>query len=129
MKNIKIIKIKELKAHEKTDRANLLKVEQKIKQANCFTCPIIVDNKNHIILDGHHRVKILKSLGYQKIPAFLVNYQDKQIKVLSRRKDIKINKEIIVKNTLAKKLFPYKTSKHLIPNRPKDLKINFKKLL
>ena len=94
-----------------------------------FTEPIIVDRHHLIILDGHHRVAILKKLGYQKIPAYLVDYLNKNIKVISRRKNLPIKKETIIYNSLLGKLLPYKTSKHLIPNRPKNLNINLTKLL
>lgn len=126
---IKIIEIKNLKAHERTDRINLERVRAKIKQAKYFTCPIIVDKNNFIILDGHHRTLALTKLGFTKIPVLMVNYCDKKIRVFSRRENYKITKEIIIKNALASKLLPKKTSKHLIPNRPKNFKINLEKLL
>ena len=126
---IKLIEIKKLKNHEKTDQKNLLKVKQLIFKNKYFTNPIIVDRKTLVILDGHHRTEILKILGYKKIPALLVDYNDKRIKVFSRRSRIKINKQKIIKRALTKKLFPYKTSKHLIPNRPANLKIKLTKLV
>jgi len=125
---IKIITIKKLKAHEKTDGINFAKVKKAIRQKGYFTKPIIVDDKNFIILDGHHRTKALLNLGYKKIPALLVDYQNPKIKVVGRRKNIKINKRIVIKNALAKKLFPYKTSKHLVPNRPAKFEIKLEKL-
>lgn len=129
MKNIKIIPIKKLKSHEKTDRKNLMKVRQKIFNSDFFTEPIIVERNNFVILDGHHRTEILKNSGFSKIPTYLVNYRDKKIKVSSRRNKITISKEKIIQRALNNKPYPYKTSRHFIPNRPKGLKIELKKLL
>ena len=126
---IKLLKIEKLKAHEKTNKQNLLRVKKKILAAAYFSRPIVVDKKTLVILDGHHRTKILKQIGCGKIPAYLVNYQNPKIRLSSRRPNFKITKTAIIKNALAGKLFPYKTSKHLLPQRPKNLKIKLEKLI
>ena len=128
MNRIKLLPIEYLKPHEKVNPRNLAKVKAEIMSADCFTEPIVVDRRHYIILDGHHRTKILKSLGYSKIPVLLVDYLDEKIKVVSRRKNRPVKKESIIYNALLGKLFPYKTSRHLIPNRPKHFKINLNKL-
>jgi len=124
-----LINIKKLKAHEKTDKRNLTRVKNILYQAKYFTQPIIVEYKNFVILDGHHRAKALKNMGYGKIPAYLVDYQNKNIKVISRRPNIMLSKENIIQRALSGKPYPYKTSKHLIPHRPKNLKIKLEKLI
>jgi len=85
--------------------------------------PVIVDKEHRIILDGHHRVLALRALGYKKIPAILVNYRDNKILVISRKKRIKISKQIIIDKVLQNKVFPCKTSKHFIPHRLKNINI------
>jgi hypothetical protein len=40
--------------------------------------PIIIDNKHKIVLDGHHRLNILKYLGCSKIAAYSVDYLDNE---------------------------------------------------
>ncbi|MDP1845287.1 MAG: ParB N-terminal domain-containing protein [Candidatus Moranbacteria bacterium] len=121
MKKIQIISIKKLKPHEKTNRINLKKIKFQLRKEGRLINPIIVDRDNLIILDGHHRVRALAELGYKKIAAYLVDYSSERIKVLPRRPGIKISKEIIIKKAQAGKVFPHKTSKHLIPDRPKNI--------
>lgn len=121
MDKIQIIPIKKLKPHEKTNRINLKKIKCRLCEEGQLINPVIVDRDNLIILDGHHRVSALAELGYKKIAAYLVDYSSERIKVLPRRSNIKISKEIIIKKAQAGEVFPYKTSKHLIPNRPKNI--------
>lgn len=120
---IRYLKINKLLPHEKTHKRNLAKVKRKIIARGYLKYPVVVEKKHKIILDGHHRTKALFELGYKKIPALLVNYSDSKIKVVSRRKNIKINKQIIVEKVLQNKVFPNKTSKHFIPNRSKNINI------
>jgi hypothetical protein len=118
---IRYLKIAELRPHEKTSQKNLAAVKQKILTRGYIKNPVVVDKSHNIILDGHHRVKALSELGYKKIPVLLVDYQGGKIIVVSRRKQIKISKQLIIKKVLSGSLFPYKTSKHLIPHRPKNI--------
>ena len=57
MSEIKIIAIKKLRAHEKVNKSNLNKVKKSILKVGYINNPIIVDQNNFIILDGHHRTK------------------------------------------------------------------------
>ena len=44
--------------------------------------PIIVDKESGVVLDGHHRRNILKTLGYSKISSHQVQYmEDDKIRV------------------------------------------------
>ena len=128
MKNIKLISIKELKPHEKINKKNLEKIKNIIKSTANLKNPIIVDKHNLVILDGHHRTRALLDLGYKKIAVQLVDYYDSKIKVLGRRKNIKVTKGKIIDRALLGKLFPEKTSKHLVPQRVKGLGIDLGKL-
>jgi hypothetical protein len=88
--------------------------------------PVVVDQENFIILDGHHRVAALKQIGADKIPVYLVDYQNKNIRVTLRRKEFVFDdiKQAVINYCLQGKIFPSKTTRHLIKNRPKN--INFK---
>ena len=128
MNKIKLILISKLKPHEETIPENLEKIKNEIYEKGYLANPVIVDQKNLIILYGHHRVKALELLGYKKVPAYLVDYYAKEIKVLPRRPKISISKEIIIAKALAGEVFPHKTTKHLIPGRPKSLNVPLEKL-
>jgi hypothetical protein len=128
MGEIKIVSISDLRPHEEIIPENLEKVKDKIEKNGYLINPVIVDESSMVILDGHHRVRALGILGYSKIPAYVVNYSDKGIRVIQRRPEIPISKEIIVEKALAGEVFPCKTSKHVIPGRPMKVNIPLEKL-
>lgn len=120
MKNIKLIKIDKLVCHEKINKKRLDKLLVRIQKDQKLRKPIVVDEKTLMILDGHHRYSVFKELGYKKIPCLLVNYLDSGVKLSFRRKYIKdkILKEAVLNMVKNKKLFPYKTTKHILSKRP-----------
>lgn len=129
MKKIRIISIKKLRVHERINRQNLRKIKQTLIAAGQFTKPIVVDDKYFVILDGHHRTQALKDFGLNKIPAYLVDYYNKKIKLTTRRKKIKVSKQDIINRALNRKPYPCKTSKHDIPGQPIKLNIKLCKLI
>lgn len=124
IKKVIFIPIKKIRQHEEIILQNLKKVKKQIKKANIFKTPIIVDKKTLIVLDGHHRLNSCKQLNLNKIPCILVDYlNDSKIKVVSRRKNILVNKKVVIERGLNDRLFPPKTTKHYIPYRITKLKI------
>ena len=81
-----LMSISKLKRHEAIDPKRLLELMAQIKNDGYLKNPIVVDKDSLVILDGHHRLKALKTLGYQKIPTFLVDYQSGRVRVYLRRK-------------------------------------------
>jgi len=73
------VNIERLKPHEQTDPYRLREIIRQLTRDGYQKDPIIVDDKHLIILDGHHRVSALKTLGYSKILAHKVNYGDENI--------------------------------------------------
>jgi len=61
----------------------LRQLTQSIKKSGCLNHPIIVDAESHLVLDGVHRVAVLKMLGCKRVPACLVDYKSPAIKVFS----------------------------------------------
>ncbi|MCC6034144.1 MAG: ParB N-terminal domain-containing protein [Desulfurococcaceae archaeon] len=72
-----IININDLTPHEDIDLVHFRQVLKDL-YLNKVVKPIIIDEKRSIIIDGHHRVKALKTLGVYFIPAFIASY-DKHI--------------------------------------------------
>ncbi len=132
MKNkISFIEINKLKSHEMVCLKRLKQVKDDLLIKGYIKNPVVIDRKNNIILDGHHRVAALKQLGANKIPAYLVDYQNKNIGVTLRRKEFyfKDIKQAVIDYCLQGKIFPSKTTKHLIKNRPKNINIKISQLL
>lgn len=126
---IKIIKNSLLKPHERTRETHAKGLLKQIVADGMLKNPIVVDKKSGVILDGHHRFWVMENLGLTRIAAYLVNYQDKKIKVVPWRKGEKITKEQVIQAGIMEKLLRPKTSKHLISNRPKRINILLNKLI
>ena len=113
------------------DKKRLSFLLERIKKDKYLKNPVVVEDKHLIILDGHHRVKALKHLRAKKIPAFLVNYKNDDIRVFLRKKLLltKLIKNIVIENSLNSKLFTSKTTRHLIRNRPRNINVKINQLL
>jgi len=119
-----IIPIKSVRIHEKTT-PKLGKLLTQIKQDG-YVIPVVVDRKYHVLLDGHHRYAALKKLGYKKIPAYLVDYS--KVKVVTRRQNVEITREIVIKRALSSKPFPPKTTRHIYSKKWRTVHVALEKL-
>lgn len=131
MKNgVVLIDIGKLKLHEAIDKRRLLELMAAIKNDGYLRNPIVVDQDSLVILDGHHRLEVLKALGYQKIPVFLVDYQSDQVKVFLRRKEMimRLIKEAVIDRGENSQKFPHKTTRHLLPFRPRNINVRLRRL-
>lgn len=123
-----IVSLKKLKEHEEIIPERFEKLKNEILSNGLLKEPIIVDKNTNIILDGHHRFNILRSLGYSKIAVQYVDYNDPKIIVDSWDGSEKQTKESVIEKVNKGEKFPPKTTKHIIPNRLKDLMISLDKL-
>ncbi len=126
---VKLFKINQLKPHEQTSPNRLKKVSAFLHKARKFTYPIVVDLKSKVVLDGHHRMQVVKQSGCSLIPVLLVNYQSSKITVTSRRKNFAVSKKIIINRALNRQLFPLKTTKHHFNFKLPKINISLKQLI
>jgi len=120
---IKNIEIKLLKPHEEICPVHLRNLQNEIKKDGRVRDPIIVDRNTMVILDGHHRYNVLRSLAAKFCPCFLVDYLSDEINVVCWRANEEITKAQVMAAALTGKLLPVKTSRHIIPARPVGLNI------
>jgi len=77
-----LIDILRLRDHEKVDLFRFKELMKELIQDGFQRDPIIVDKESGVVLDGHHRRNILKTLGYSKIASYQVQYmEDDRIRV------------------------------------------------
>ena len=63
----KIVEIDKLKEHEKVFKYHYEDLKKEIVSDGVLKKAIAVDENTNIILDGHHRAKVLKELGFTRI--------------------------------------------------------------
>ena len=95
------------------ERVNWL--SEKILSEGYWSKPIAIAKEHNLVMDGHHRLESSLKLGLIRVPCFIFSY--KEINIYSLRDGIEVNYEIIIKNFLESKIFPYKTVKHELPNQ------------
>lgn len=119
---------KELLFHESVGKLRTWSVILKILADNKFTDPLLVDESTKTILDGHHRRHAAQIMGLKKIPCWCVRYlDDKSIGLISRRKDISVSKEEIVRRARAGDPYPRKTTRHIY-SMPKSPAVSLRRL-
>jgi ParB-like chromosome segregation protein Spo0J len=111
---LKLIEPGELLPHEDVDIARVQDVAREIRAARFFYPPLLVDRSTRVILDGHHRWRASAELGLRVLPCWCVDYlQDPLIRVMSRRPQIDVSKEAVIKTALAGTTYPRKTTRHM----------------
>lgn len=109
--SISLICIDKLIPHENFDQNKVDNLSKKILSESRWSHPIIVDNQDFIILDGHHRFNVAIQLGLIQIPCLLVEYDDPRISVGSWRNSLFVDRQI-VRHASTSILLPVKTSMH-----------------
>ncbi len=73
-----IVELDQLHPHEMTIDYELHYFLNEIKKDMKLWWPIIVDKDSMVVLDGHHRISGLKLMGYNRIPAIMIDYCDNE---------------------------------------------------
>lgn len=108
----RLVNLSKIKPHEEHDILHGTDLAKKISQYRYWTTPIIIDRHTRIILDGHHRFAAAKKLGFERIPAFIINYDDSDLSLSSWRDDVFISKDDVIRAGTTGVLLTKKTSKH-----------------
>lgn len=86
---------------------------ERIRRDGYVLQPIVADRETLVVLDGHHRLNVLRALGVRLAPVNLVDYRDDRIRVESWREGVAPpTKEEVVQRALAGKPFPPKSTRH-----------------
>jgi len=111
-----LVAIETVKLHEEVIPARVDEVADDIKKRGIVLEPIVVDDKHHIVLNGHHRLAALRKLGAKRIPAFVVPYEATYITVDrwpgSTWYKKTVTKEDVLEAGLTQKLMTPHTSRH-----------------
>lgn len=111
---IREVALELLREHEQVESERLHQICEEIRREGRLRHPILVDKRSGVILDGHHRFRAYKKLGFETIPCVLVDYQSDIISVRPRRPDIAVSKDEVIRRALSGELFPPKTTQHLL---------------
>lgn len=108
------VAIDSLRGHELTSPDHLERLSNEIRADGFLKRPIVVDARTHVILDGHHRVGALRSLGCSKTPVYFVDYLSPLIEVHPWREGEQVNKQMVLQAGLEGPKLPPKTTRHMV---------------
>jgi len=122
-----VVELRRLHGHERIRPALLKELTEQIRRDGFLKRPILVADRDFVILDGHHRAEAVRSLGCMKIPVYLVDYESDLVNlgIWPGATVAVVSKKEVIRRGLTKDLFPPKTTRHTVsvplPERPTDL--------
>jgi hypothetical protein len=93
--------------------ADVAILAERIAAANTWIAPITVERTTGIIMDGNHRWHAAVMLGLTHLPCILLDYADARVKVYEWEADIPFVIDDIFRHVMSRKVFPYKTTRHI----------------
>ncbi len=86
----------------------------KILRDAVWTRPLALEQSNHLVLDGQHRMEVARQLGLVRVPAVLFEYST--VPIRSLRKQYCFDWREVMTRALKGDPYPYKTVKHDFPD-------------
>ncbi|WIH27829.1 ParB N-terminal domain-containing protein [Photobacterium damselae] len=123
MYRLELINIDLIKETEEHIPERVEWLTERIQQEGIWRVPVLLERSTYAIMDGHHRFNVAKHIGLKRIPAVLLDYDSPNVLVTSWRPDIEINKDIVIDYINKGKIFPHKTTRHIIKPSPQDIEI------
>jgi ParB-like chromosome segregation protein Spo0J len=108
---IELIPIERILPNEEHDEARLLEVLDSMTRSGRWTVPIVLERASLAVMDGHHRLAAARRLSLPRVPCVLLDYA--QVDVQARRPEFRVDAAHIVARSLARNLYPPKTTRHI----------------
>jgi len=126
-----LLEVGKLKSHEETRPELLDSLVKEIQTDGYLRKPVLVEDRQYVILDGHHRYEALKKLGCRKIPVYLVDYFDETIYLTTwpGAKHTNVAKEDVLKMAESGGLYPPKTTRHIVHIELQERKVKLADLM
>ena len=113
-----LVPISDLKTHEKAEPDRVKRVMRQMKSTGVVKKAIIVDSNSMVVLDGAHRMNALQMLGAVRVPAWLIDYSDEDVVVLSKDRKSQVPKDSVIRAAVEGPKLPPKSTRHMV--RGKD---------
>lgn len=91
---------------------------EKIKAEGIWTKPLLIDNVDSLIMDGHHRYQVALKLGLRRIPAIALDYS--LIRIWSLRQSEEVSHDRVRLRAIKGDIYPLKTVKHEFRFLPRE---------
>ena len=109
---VQLLPIDALRKHEEHDAIYALQLSRTIESDGVVSRPVVVEERSFTLLDGHHRVAALMSLGCRYAPCILLDYEDPRITLDSWNPDHSVCRGMVLHAAAHGPLLPPKTTRH-----------------
>ena len=110
---IELVPTERILPNEEYDEARLLELLNSIERSGRWTAPIVLERTSLAVMDGHHRLAAARRLSLSRVPCVLLDYA--QVGVQARRPGFQVDGGQIIARSLARMLYPPKTTRHIFP--------------
>ena len=112
-----LVPIRDLKTHEAAEPDRVRRVMKQMRSTGVVKKAIIVDSNTMVVLDGVHRLSALQMLGAVRAPAWLIDYSDGDVVVLSKDRKSEVSKELVIRAATEGPKLPPKTTRHMVKGK------------
>ena len=112
-----LLPIRDLKTHEAAEPDRVRRVMKQMRSTGVVKKAITVDSNSMVVLDGVHRLTALERLGAVRVPAWLIDYSEKDVVVLSKDRKSQVPKELVIKAATEGPKLPPKSTRHMIKGK------------
>ena len=109
---VSLLEVDCLRPTEKINIDRAQSLSDLISTEGRWTAPILIEQRDFLVMDGHHRLFCAKDLGLSFIPCVLLSYRDSNLRVTSWSSPEPFNVDLIVDAGLSGDLLGFKTTKH-----------------
>jgi L-serine kinase (ADP) len=110
----RLLRVEELREHEQVDPRKVEELRELIRASGAVDEPIWVAERSGVVLNGHHRFQALRSLGARRVPAWVFDYDDPEVRIGRWSPGPPITKEEVVRRAKEGRPFPPKTTRHTL---------------
>jgi L-serine kinase (ADP) len=110
----RLLPLADLREHEEIDRADADQLAKRLHDAGQLVDPLWVAAGSFVILNGHHRAAALRTLGADRAPAWVVDYDSDAVRLERWSDGPPITKEEVLRRAEEHRLFPPKTTRHVL---------------
>ncbi|MFA5040154.1 MAG: hypothetical protein WC464_00785 [Bdellovibrionales bacterium] len=108
-----LLDINEILPSEGTTPENLALVRASLLKDRAIKKPICIEREHKVLMDGHHRLSILRSFGCPLIPVVAFDYSE--VTVVSWATGEPMDYREVIRRGLSGDLYPPKTTRHFFP--------------
>ena len=99
--------------HEYVINENVVAFQEYLNKSQNFLVPTIIVSAENVLIDGHHRLELMRRMGYKRIPVTVCNYLHSDI-FTHIEPEKRLAKEFIIQSALNRTNLTPKSTRHVI---------------